>query len=101
MPGTHWHQFDPGLQTPADIQLKIISDLEHNQMRWVVRDASFDGANEPNCSARSSVIKLLDHYLDRNYRAIASSGKVAIWLANGETPIAALPIEKCDAVPTD
>jgi hypothetical protein len=101
LPGTHWHEFDPGLQTRADIQLKIISDLEHNQVRWVVRDASFDGANEPNGSARSSGIKLLDHYLDRNYRAVASSGKVAIWLANGETPIAALPIEKCDAVPTD
>jgi hypothetical protein len=52
-------------------------------------------------SARSSGIKLLDRYLDRNYRAVASSGKVAIWLANGETPIAGLPIEKCDAVPTD
>jgi hypothetical protein len=101
LPGTHWHQFDPGLQTRADIQLKIISDLEHNQVRWVVRDASFDGANEPNGSARSSGIKLLDHYLDRNYRAVASSGTVAVWLANGETPIAALPIEKCDAVPTD
>jgi hypothetical protein len=97
LPGTHWHQFDPGLQTRADIQSAIISDLQRNQVRWVVRDASFDGVNEPNGSARSSGIKLLDQYLDQNYRRVASSGKVAIWLANGETPIAASPIERCDA----
>jgi hypothetical protein len=101
LPGTHWHEFDPGLQTRADIQTAIISDLQRNQVRWVVRDASFDGANEPNGSARSSGINLLDHYLDKNYRRVASSGKVAIWLANGETPIATGPIERCDAAPVD
>lgn len=101
LPGTHWHEFDPGLQTRADIQTAIISDLQRNQVRWVVRDASFDGANEPNGSARSSGINLLDHYLDKNYRRVASSGKVAIWLANGETPIATGPIERCDATLAD
>jgi hypothetical protein len=101
LPGTHWHEFDPGLQTRADIQTAIISDLQRNQVRWVVRDASFDGANEPNGSARSSGINLLDHYLDKNYRRVASSGKVAIWLANGETPIATGPIKGCDATPVD
>jgi hypothetical protein len=101
LPGTHWHEFDPGLQTRADIQTAIISDLQRNQVRWVVRDASFDGVNEPNGSARSSGIKLLDHYLDKNYRRVVSSGKVAIWLANGETPIVTGPIERCDAAPED
>ncbi len=101
LPGTHWHQFDPGLQTRADIQTAIIADLQRNRVRWVVRDASFDEVNEPNGSAQSSGITLLDHYLDGNYRLVASSGKVAIWLANGETPIAALPIGKCEAAPVN
>jgi hypothetical protein len=97
LPGTHWHQFDPGLQTRADIQADIIGDLKRNQVRWVVRDASFDEVNEPNGSAKSSGITLLDRYLDANYRQVASSGKVAIWLANGETPVAIHPGGKCEA----
>jgi hypothetical protein len=101
LPGTHWHEFDPGLQTRADIQTAIISDLQRNQVRWVVRDPSFEGANEPNGSVRSSGIKLLDHYLDTNYRRVAASGDVAIWLAKGETPIVTGPIDRCDAAPVD
>jgi hypothetical protein len=97
LPGTHWHHFDPGLQTRADIQGAIIGDLQHHRVRWVVRDASFDMINEPNSSARSSGITLLDQYLDKNYRLVASSGKVTIWLANSETPTAILPVEACDA----
>jgi hypothetical protein len=99
LPGTHWHQFDPGLQTRADIQAKMIGDLKRNQVRWVVRDASFDEMNEPNGSANSSGVTLLDRYLDANYRPIASSGKVTIWLVNGETPAAIHPEGKCEASP--
>jgi len=99
LPGTHWHQFDPGLQTRADIQTEIISDLQHDHVRWVVRDASFDDVNEPNGSSRSSGVTILDHYLSANYHPVASSGKVAIWLLDGETPLATGPIEKCEAVP--
>jgi hypothetical protein len=66
-------------------------------VRWVVRDANFDEVNEPNGSAKSSGITLLDRYLDTNYRQVASSGKVAIWLANGETPVAIRPGGKCIA----
>jgi hypothetical protein len=100
LPGRRWHQFDPGLQTRADIQTAI-TDLQRNQVRRIVRDASFEDASEPNGSARSSDIKLLDHYLDKNYRRVASSGNVAIWLANGETPIATGPIGRCDATPEE
>ncbi|MBV8507459.1 MAG: hypothetical protein JOZ11_16845 [Alphaproteobacteria bacterium] len=87
--------------TPVAAVAAIISDLQHNQVRWVVRDTSFDGANEPNGSVPSSGIKLLDHHLDENYRRVAASGNVAIWLAKGETPIATGPIERCDAAPVD
>jgi hypothetical protein len=45
----------------------------------------------------SSGIKLLDHYLDKNYRAVARRARLR---SGWRTAIAALPIEKCDAVPT-
>jgi hypothetical protein len=99
LPGTHWHQFDPGLQTRADIQAAIIGDLRRNRVRWVVRDASLDDVNEPNGSSQSSGITLLDRYLDTNYRLVAASGKVAIWLANGETPVAVHSVGECEAAP--
>ena len=99
LPGTHWHQFDPGLVTRADIQAAIIGDLQRNHVRWVVRDASFDDVNEPNGSAQSSGITLLDRFLDANYRPVAASGKVTIWLKNRETPIALRPAGACEATP--
>jgi hypothetical protein len=101
LPGTHWQQFDPGLQTRADIQAEMIGDLKRNHVRWVVRDASFDEINEPNGSAKSSGVTLLDQYLDANYRPVAASGKVAIWLANGEAPVAVHPDGKCEASPVN
>jgi hypothetical protein len=101
LPGTHWHQFDPGLQTRADIQAEIIDDLKRNHVRWVVRDASFDEMNEPNGSAKSSGITLLDRYLDATYRLVASSSQVGIWLANGEVPVAVRPAGKCEASPVN
>jgi hypothetical protein len=99
LPGTHWHQFDPGLQTRADIQSAIIDEINKNKVRWVVRDASFDDVEEPNESARSSGVFLLDHYLDENFRPVASSGKVVVWLANREAPIVSENIGKCEATP--
>ncbi|WP_188512999.1 hypothetical protein [Blastomonas aquatica] len=83
LPGTHWHHFDPGLQTRADIQRQVIADLRRNRVRWVVRDSSFDDVAEPNASARSSGVGILDDFLAEQYRPVASSGKVQIWLAKG------------------
>jgi hypothetical protein len=99
LPGTHWHEFDPGLQTRADIQGAIISDLQRNKVRWIVRDGNFDDVTEPNGSALSSGVTLLDRFIAENYREVASSGKVTIWLANGETPVDANFIGKCEATP--
>jgi len=86
LPATRWGQFDPGVQTRADVQQAIIGELHANHVRWVVRDATFDGVSEPNASALSSGVKLLDQYLDTHYREVARSGPVAIWLLDGEEP---------------
>lgn len=89
LPATHWHQFDPGLQTRADIQRAIVTELDRAQTHWVVRDASFDSVREPNDSSLSSGVFVLDRYLDARYRPIAAAGPVAIWLRRG---VAALPL---------
>jgi hypothetical protein len=85
-PATHWAEYDPGQQTRADIQLQMIDELKRYAVRWIVRDGSFDYHNEPNDSSKSSGVKLLDHYIDQNYREVAASGKVSIWLSLTEDP---------------
>lgn len=84
-PATHWHQFDPGMQTRADIQRKMIRDLEQSGVRWLVRDAAFSGSREPNKSAVSSGVHFLDDYLAANYRRVKQFGSLEMWLRNGET----------------
>jgi hypothetical protein len=98
LPGTHWHQFDPGLQTRADIQTLMIQELKDNHVRWVVRDAT-QGPVEPNGSARSGNVKVLDTYLGENYRAVAQAGTVQIWLLKTQQPVAYRTAEGCTADP--
>jgi uncharacterized membrane protein YpjA len=100
-PGTHWHQFDPGLQTRADIQSDIIADLRRNRVRWAIRDASFETIYEPNQSGVSSGVHLLDRYLDANYRPVAASGLVQIWLIKGEQAPSPPYWPACGAKPSD
>lgn len=93
LPATHWHHFDPGLQTRADVQQDIVSELQRQKVRWVVRDRTFDDVNEPNASAKSSDVRILDDYLDRAYQPAFTAGKVELWLIRGETP--PQPAEAC------
>ena len=96
-PATHWHQFDPGLQTRADIQAAIIAELRRKQVRLVVRDATYESMSEPNGSAVSSGVFLLDGYLNSHYRPVAASGLVSVWLLKTEAPVAYAPHGACEA----
>lgn len=100
LPGTHWHQYDPGLQTRADVQRAMIDDLRRNQVNWVVRDGSYAAVREPNDSAASSGVRLLDTYLDRNYRQVASVGAVQIWAAPDKGPRVLETLSPCRAATT-
>jgi hypothetical protein len=75
-PATKWHHFDPGLQTSAEIQQKMIKELEARRPPVVVLDLGFDlmGADEPNASTQSSHVTLLDDYLHANYRELRRIG---------------------------
>jgi hypothetical protein len=39
---TRWHQFDPGLQTRADIQTEIVAELQAGKVRYVVLESHWD-----------------------------------------------------------
>jgi hypothetical protein len=78
MPATKWHQFDPGLQTSALIQAEIIRELENSKPPLVWVESSFDWIVEPNESALSSGITLLDDYLRRTYVPAATFGSIQI-----------------------
>lgn len=97
LPGTHWHHFDPGLQTRADIQAAVVADLKANRVQWVVRDGSIDNPNEPNGSARSSGVTLLDQYLATAYRSVASSGRIEVLLAKSSSSAEADRAYECEA----
>jgi hypothetical protein len=78
LPATHWSHFDPGQQTRADIQTQMIGELERKQPAYVVLDAEFDDVREPNESANSSGVTLLDGYIRSQYRLAANFGTISV-----------------------
>ncbi len=78
LPATRWYSFDPGVATTEPVQRDILCALERHGVRMVVRDAAFDGVVEPNTSALSSGVTLLDDYLDRHFAPVARFETVSV-----------------------
>jgi 4-amino-4-deoxy-L-arabinose transferase-like glycosyltransferase len=83
LPATRWHHFDSGLQTRAEIQGEMIKELQSNNVRYIVLESTWDNIAEPNGSAISSGVHLLDQYIRQNYRPIQVYGDVSVWQRNG------------------
>ena len=65
----------PGVITSAPVQDEIVSDLEANGVRTVVRWTDpLSAEHEPNRAGESTGVKILDDYLARNYRRVARYG---------------------------
>ena len=79
-PATHWYQFDPGLQNSPLIQEEMVHDLEANKPKFVWSETSWDDVREPNMSAVSHGVFLLDNYLEAHYVPVATFGKITIKL---------------------
>jgi hypothetical protein len=79
LPATRWSHFDPDLQTRYDIQAQMIQDMEINTPAYVVLDSEFNSIYEPNDSARSSGVKLLDEYLHQKFQYVKTFGQMSIW----------------------
>lgn len=79
MPATKWYHFDPDLQTRADIQGEMISEIESRPVPYVLLDSEFDNVHEPNDSSKSSGVTLLDDFIRRNYQQVQSFGELSVW----------------------
>jgi hypothetical protein len=79
LPATKWHHFDPGLQTSAKIQSEIIGDLEQNKPAYILLESTWENHSEPNESANSSGITILDEYIRRKYKFDQNFGRISVW----------------------
>ncbi|WP_354502373.1 hypothetical protein [Limibacillus sp. MBR-115] len=78
LPATRWYYFDPGVLTSAEVQTQIIAELLKERPPIVVRDSRWDDAQEPNPSAVSSGVVLLDEFIDQNYREVKRFGTITV-----------------------
>jgi hypothetical protein len=87
LPATRWSHFDPDLQTRADIQAQMITEIDAQAVRYVVLESQFDRIIEPsNDSSKSSGVTLLDDYIRRKYHQVKMLGGLSVWLRNGAMP---------------
>jgi hypothetical protein len=98
-PSTHWFEYDPGWQSRADIQKAMIDELKRKKVRWIVTDRSADDADEPNDSAKSSGVTLLDRYIADRYRPVATFQYVTVRLLAGE-PVPSILDQRCRDLPS-
>jgi hypothetical protein len=81
---TRYDVMQPGVVTTAPVQREIIGSLQRSPTRVVVRwlDPRAE-QSEPNGSARSSGVHILDRYLAAHYRPVARFGVYQVLLADG------------------
>ncbi|MCE9651306.1 MAG: hypothetical protein K8R18_16925 [Parvibaculum sp.] len=84
-PATKWHELHPGLQTTAAIQSAMLEEFKARPPVYVVLDSAWDNVTEPNDSAVSSGITLLDDYLRDRYAPVASYGAFTIFAPKGRS----------------
>jgi hypothetical protein len=78
LPATKWSDLHPGIQTTEETQLKMIAEFEAAPPSAIVIESAFDGADEPNGSRKSSGVKILDDYLERNFSKAFSSNTITV-----------------------
>jgi hypothetical protein len=78
VPATKWYHFDPGLQTSRQIQTAMISDLQATRPHYAVLESEWNDFSEPNESAVSSNVTLLDDFLHANFQPVQVFGKLTV-----------------------
>lgn len=76
---TRFHELVPGVATTLPVQREIVADLERHGARYLVLSRQFEGYAEPNLSARSSGVTILDDYIARRYRVVEEFGAYSVW----------------------
>lgn len=78
LPATRWHHFDPGLQTRADVQNAMAAELDQRAVGTIVLESDWDNIAEPNASAVSSGVTVLDDYIRIHYETIKRFGTITV-----------------------
>jgi hypothetical protein len=82
---TRWHDLHPGVQTRLTIQREMVGEMESSPPPFIVVDTTWDDTIEPNTSALSSGVVVLDEFLRRGYSPAFRSGAIAV-LTRRERP---------------
>jgi len=83
---THWHDLHPGVQTTREVQEEMIAELGRSEIAYVVLDRAWDDEREPNASAHSSGVTVLDDYLRRNFHEVFVAGPLTVSIPNDGVP---------------
>ena len=78
-PATKYAELHPGVATTAAVQQAIVDELDRKGVRLVVTVDSWSDADEPNRSAASSGVTLLDDYVRDRYAAFDKLGDDTFW----------------------
>jgi NADH:ubiquinone oxidoreductase subunit 3 (subunit A) len=78
LPATHWHQYDPGVQTRLDVQKDMVAELDRQAVRYIVLTSEWDNVMEPNASALSSGVTILDDYIRLHYETVEQYGAISV-----------------------
>lgn len=78
LPVTKWHDLHPGVQTTFEIQTQMISEFEKKAPKTIILDRAYDEVSEPNESANTSGISVLDSYIEANYFVLYSRNMFSV-----------------------
>jgi len=80
LPGTRYHLLDPGVATTLPVQRDIVEGLIANGVDYVVLSTAFAKVREPNLSAVSSGVTVLDEFLLSHYELDRRFGSdLSVW----------------------
>ena len=78
VPATKWHDSHPGVQTTLEVQRSLVEELRSKPVKYVVLDSNWDDYVEPNASARSSGVTVLDEFLRSHFVPVFESGTLTV-----------------------
>lgn len=80
LPGTRYHMLDPGVATTLPVQRDIVEGLVRNRVEYLVLSTAFANVREPNLSAVSSGVTVLDEFIKNHYELDRRFGSnLSVW----------------------
>jgi hypothetical protein len=71
--GTRYHELVPGVATTAEVQGRIVDDLERRRVRYVVLRADAGYVPSPEGAT------VLDRFIERKFVRVETFGSYSVW----------------------